>query len=249
MPICADFRVVDGRPAPALREGVSSDGCPGRPGMTAQRSGHDRCEPAAARGPAAAHRQGPLSRRHFAARAAACRVRAQPASACARSAASTRARRWRCPASMRCSRSTTSRRCSRSGACCGTRIPARRSTGCGRSRSPTARSPTSAKRWRSWSPTAAISPRTRAALVAVDYEVLGAVADCRKAGAPNAPAVRRELNNNIVATLEGRVRRRRMRPSPRPRTSSTRSSGSIAAPGIRSRAAASSPTTGPATTA
>ncbi len=39
-----------------------------------------------------------------------------------------------------------------------------------------------------------------AALVAVDYDVLDAVADCRKAGAPHAPAVRRELNSNIVAT-------------------------------------------------
>jgi carbon-monoxide dehydrogenase large subunit len=39
-----------------------------------------------------------------------------------------------------------------------------------------------------------------AALVNIDYEVLGAVADCRKAAAPDAPAVRRELNRNIVAT-------------------------------------------------
>ena len=41
-----------------------------------------------------------------------------------------------------------------------------------------------------------------AALVAVDYEVLQAVADCRLAGAPNAPAVRRELNSNIIANLK-----------------------------------------------
>jgi carbon-monoxide dehydrogenase large subunit len=41
-----------------------------------------------------------------------------------------------------------------------------------------------------------------AALVAVDYDVLPAVADCRKSGAPGAPAVRRELNSNIAATYK-----------------------------------------------
>src|SRR5262245_4226754 len=41
-----------------------------------------------------------------------------------------------------------------------------------------------------------------AARVAVDYEVLAAVADCRQAATPNAPAVRRELNSNIVATYK-----------------------------------------------
>ena len=41
-----------------------------------------------------------------------------------------------------------------------------------------------------------------AALVEVDYEALPAVADCRKAAAPDAPAVRRELNSNIVATYK-----------------------------------------------
>ena len=40
------------------------------------------------------------------------------------------------------------------------------------------------------------------ALVAVDYEVLPAVADCRKAVAPDAPAVRRELNSNTVAAYQ-----------------------------------------------
>jgi carbon-monoxide dehydrogenase large subunit len=40
------------------------------------------------------------------------------------------------------------------------------------------------------------------ALVAVDYDVLPAVADCRKAGAADAPAVRRELNSNIAATTK-----------------------------------------------
>ena len=38
-----------------------------------------------------------------------------------------------------------------------------------------------------------------AALVAVDYDVLPAVSDCRRAAEPAAPAVRRELNTNIAA--------------------------------------------------
>ncbi len=41
-----------------------------------------------------------------------------------------------------------------------------------------------------------------AALVAVDYEVLPSVSDCRKAAGPGAPAVRRELNTNIAATYK-----------------------------------------------
>jgi carbon-monoxide dehydrogenase large subunit len=41
-----------------------------------------------------------------------------------------------------------------------------------------------------------------AALVEVDYDVLPAVADCRKAAAPDAPTVRRELNSNIVASYK-----------------------------------------------
>jgi carbon-monoxide dehydrogenase large subunit len=41
-----------------------------------------------------------------------------------------------------------------------------------------------------------------AALVAVDYDVLPAVADCRKSSAPGAPAVRRELNSNIAAVYK-----------------------------------------------
>jgi carbon-monoxide dehydrogenase large subunit len=41
-----------------------------------------------------------------------------------------------------------------------------------------------------------------AALVAVDYDVLACVADCRKASGPSAPAVRRELNSNIAATYK-----------------------------------------------
>ena len=41
-----------------------------------------------------------------------------------------------------------------------------------------------------------------AALVAVDYDVLPAVADCRQAVASDAPAVRRELNSNVAATYK-----------------------------------------------
>src|SRR5713226_4996848 len=41
-----------------------------------------------------------------------------------------------------------------------------------------------------------------AALVAVDYEVLACVSDCRKAAEGGAPAVRRELNTNIAATYK-----------------------------------------------
>jgi carbon-monoxide dehydrogenase large subunit len=40
------------------------------------------------------------------------------------------------------------------------------------------------------------------ALVDVDYDLLPAVSDCRKAVAPGAPAVRRELNSNTVATYK-----------------------------------------------
>jgi carbon-monoxide dehydrogenase large subunit len=42
-----------------------------------------------------------------------------------------------------------------------------------------------------------------AALVAVDYDVLPSVADCRKAVAPTSPAVRRELNTNVASHLQG----------------------------------------------
>jgi len=41
-----------------------------------------------------------------------------------------------------------------------------------------------------------------AALVAVDYDVLPAVSDCRKAIEPGAPAVRRELNSNVAANYK-----------------------------------------------
>src|SRR3977135_492393 len=41
-----------------------------------------------------------------------------------------------------------------------------------------------------------------AALVAVDYDVLACVSDCRKAAGPDAPAVRRELNSNIAAVYK-----------------------------------------------
>ena len=60
-----------------------------------------------------------------------------------------------------------------------------------------------------------------AALVDVDYDLLPAVADCRKAIAPGAPAVRRELNSNTVATYKVEFRRSPTPPSPRPRMCST----------------------------
>jgi aerobic carbon-monoxide dehydrogenase large subunit len=41
-----------------------------------------------------------------------------------------------------------------------------------------------------------------AALVVIDYDALAAATDCRKAVAPDAPAVRRELNSNIAATYK-----------------------------------------------
>jgi carbon-monoxide dehydrogenase large subunit len=41
-----------------------------------------------------------------------------------------------------------------------------------------------------------------AALVAVDYDVLAAAADCRTAAAADAPAVRRELNSNIAGNYK-----------------------------------------------
>jgi carbon-monoxide dehydrogenase large subunit len=41
-----------------------------------------------------------------------------------------------------------------------------------------------------------------AALVEADYDLLPCVSDCRKSSAPNAPAVRRELNSNIAATYK-----------------------------------------------
>jgi carbon-monoxide dehydrogenase large subunit len=39
-----------------------------------------------------------------------------------------------------------------------------------------------------------------AALVEIDYEILPAAADCRKAAQPDAPAVRRELKSNVIAS-------------------------------------------------
>jgi carbon-monoxide dehydrogenase large subunit len=41
-----------------------------------------------------------------------------------------------------------------------------------------------------------------AALVIVDYDLLPVVSDCRRAVEPGAPAVRRELNSNVVATYK-----------------------------------------------
>ena len=62
----------------------------------------------------------------------------------------------------------------------------------------------------------ATSPRTPPRWCEVDYESLPAVSDCRAARAAGAPAVRRELNTNIVATykvafgdVDGRLRQGR----------------------------------------
>jgi carbon-monoxide dehydrogenase large subunit len=85
-----------------------------------------------------------------------------------------------------------------------------------------------------------------AARVAVDYDLLPCVSDCRRSSASNAPAVRRELNSNIAATYKVAYATSTP-PSATPRTSSTRSSGSTAAPPIRSKAAASSRNGVPAT--
>ena len=38
------------------------------------------------------------------------------------------------------------------------------------------------------------------ALVEIDYEVLRAAGDCRKAALPGAPSVRREIPSNVVST-------------------------------------------------
>ncbi len=200
----------------------------------------DRSANSAARGSALAHRPRPLRRRHRAAGPAARRIRAQPASARRDPRRRCRRRRAHCRASMPCSPSTISRRSSRSGGCCAIPIPARRSSGSGRSRSPTAKYLMSARRSPSSLPTTAISPRTPRRWSPSITMCLPAVADCRKAADAGAPAVRRELNTNIAADLQGRLWRCAKRLSARPRMSSTRSFGSIAAPAIRSRAAASS---------
>ena len=68
-----------------------------------------------------------------------------------------------------------------------------------------------------------------AALVEVDYDVLPAVADCRKAtraGCARGPPRAQQQHRRH---LQGRTTATPKRPSARPRTSSTRSSGSIAA--------------------
>jgi len=76
-----------------------------------------------------------------------------------------------------------------------------------------------------------------AALVRVDYDVLPAVADCRKAVASGAPAVRRELNSNIasITTVAYGDAEAAFRTAAHV---FHRSCGSIAAAPIRSRAAA-----------
>ena len=147
-------------------------------------------------------RQGPLRRRHRAARRAACRVRAQPASACAdprrRQARGAGAARRACGAHARRSRAGAGQ--APHGAALQFRHAARQ--GCGRSRSPTARCPMSASRSRSWSPTTATSPRTPPRWSRSTTTCCPSVADCRKAVAPTRRAVRRELNTNIIATYK-----------------------------------------------
>ena len=122
---------------------------------------------------------------------------------------------------------------------CGTRTPAIRSTPSGRSRSPTARSPMSASRSRSWWREAATSPRTR------PRWSRSITRRCRRppiAAKPRvrAPAVRREITSNIIASFKVSYGDVAAAFAGR-RTCSARSSGSIAAPAIRSRAAASWP--------
>ena len=72
--------------------------------------------------------------------------------------------------------------------------------GVARSRSPTARSPTSARRWRSWSPTAATSPRTPPRWSRSTTTSSRSSPTCARPRP--APPVRRELNSNIVATYK-----------------------------------------------
>ena len=139
---------------------------------------------------------------------------------------------------MPCSRSTIWPRSWRGGACCGTRTPEPRSIGCGPSRSPTARSPTWARRSRSWSRTTAIWPRTRPPWSR------SITRRCRRpptAARPRSPmrlpcaASSNPMSSRPTGSPMGTPRR----PSARPPMCCTRISGSIAAPRIRSRAAAS----------
>ena len=144
---------------------------------------------------------------------------------------------WHCQVSMQCLRSTISRRSWPSVGCCATPIPGRRSTAIGRSRSPTARCPTSARlsRW-SW-PKAATSPRTRRRSwpwTTTCFPPLRIAARrlsqphprCGVSSTPMSPPPTR----SSTATP--------MRPLTRLRMSSTKNFGSIAAPPIRSKVAA-----------
>ena len=60
----------------------------------------------------------------------------------------------------------------------------------------------SASRSPSSSPTTAIVAEDAAALVAVDYEPLPAVADCRAALAPDAPRAHRDAPHNLAAEFD-----------------------------------------------
>ena len=115
--------------------------------------------------------------------------------------------RWRC----RRARGAHARRSragrSPSGGCCAIPIPARRSTATGRSRSPTARCPMSARRSRSSSPTDRYLAEDAAALVAVDYDVLPAVADCRQAGRAGRAGGPARAQQQHRRHLQGRLRR------------------------------------------
>ena len=127
----------------------------------------------------------------------------------------------------------------RRAAWCGIPTPACRSTRRGRSRSPTARCPTSASRWRWCWRTTATSPRTPRRWSTVDYEPLPFVADVRHG---EGSARRSAASSRATSSPPTRSRSATStRPSPRPRMCSSRSCGSTAARRIRSRRAACSP--------
>ena len=77
-----------------------------------------------------------------------------------------------------------------------------------------------------------------AALVAVDYELLPAVSDCRAAAAPGAPHAHRGRKSNVMTEITPVLRRHRHGLRQRPRIASASASSSIAAAPIRSKAAA-----------
>ena len=170
----------------------------------------DRSAHSSPRGSAAAHRQGPLRRRHRASRPAACRVRAQPASA-------RRHPQGRCPGRARAAGVHAVLTLDDLAPVLAKRRMLRHSN-----------SGTPLDRYWSFAladgevsyvgeAVAIVVADDRyvaedaAALVEVDYEVLPAVSDCRKAAVPGAPAVRRELNTQHRRHLQGRLWRCRSR--------------------------------------